>query len=376
MTFKSKILFISPFYYPEKISSAKYNRHLVDSLLKRINVDVYCMHPFYPDWKTEKVGCGKNIFRPNWTPKFPKSILLKRLILEIGFFISTFFYVFKNKNKYDGLICISPPSLFLMVSIFFKKKIVIVHDLQSIHSSESTFILKFFSSFIRMFEKYLLSKFDIKYFLSNEMLNYVNLSNSFVFYPSFNVIKKKNLYFENKLNINNKTIIYSGALGEKQNPYKFIEFIKKFVEVNSDFCCYIFSSGPIFEHLKKIISLKNIRFYSLVDDKELFSLYNNEAIHFIPQKSNTSKGSLPSKLPNLLYCNSKIISIIDKDSELDNILKDFENNIRLYKWGYFPFFEAIIKLSKLKRKKNSSNLLSKFNQDYYVKKTVKFFNDN
>ena len=372
---KQKILFISPFYYPEKISSAKYNKYLVDSLISKLNVDVYCMHPFYPDWKSKRAIGNKNTFRPEWLPSFPKSMFLKRLILEFGFLFNTLLYLSKNKKKYGGVICISPPSLFLLVSIFFNKKIVIIHDLQSIHSLESTFIIKFFSRFIRVIEKFILSKFNNKYFLSNEMSKSLNLTNSFVFYPPFNVIRKKNLSFEKKFNFNKNTIIYSGALGEKQNPLKLMEFIKMYIHSHNNFCCYIFSSGPLFEYCKEKFSSKKINFHSLVKEKDLFSLYNNDAIHLIPQKRKTSRGSLPSKLANLVYCNSKLISITDKNSELDDILSNFENNIRIYNWSYNEFSCALNDLAKIKRKKNSSKNLYKFSKFGFIDHITNYFNE-
>ncbi len=47
-----RVLFLSPFFYPEMISTGKYNSYLVKVLVNRgYSVDVVASHPLYPDWK-------------------------------------------------------------------------------------------------------------------------------------------------------------------------------------------------------------------------------------------------------------------------------------------------------------------------------------
>ena len=50
------ILLLSPFFYPEPISTGKYNTDLVKELVKnRYELSVLCSHPIYPDWR---VNCS------------------------------------------------------------------------------------------------------------------------------------------------------------------------------------------------------------------------------------------------------------------------------------------------------------------------------
>ena len=367
---KPNILYVSPFFYPEKISSAKYNKYLVDNLKRKINVDVFCMHPFYPDWYSKKVNNFKDVYRPNWLPNFPKSMLKKRLLLEVGFFLHSLKFLVLSKKKYDCIVCVSPPSLFLIISLFYKKSILIVHDLQSVHSAKShSKTLFLISSVINHIEKLFFSFFKNKIFLSYEMLNKVNLPNSNVFYPPITI--NKNYVISNN-NFNCRSIIYSGALGEKQNPILLLDLLKKFINKNNNFHVHIYSSGDFFNHCKLKFSCENIHFHNLVDEKDLFSLYNNDAIHIIPQKKGTSSCSLPSKISNLIYCNSKTLTITDSNSELDQIMKNYKNNLSVYNWDYRELSINIMKLSQQKRENTEHGFIKNFHISEIVNHIVQY----
>ena len=57
----------------------------------------------------------------------------------------------------------------------------------------------------------------------------------------------------------------------------------------------------------------------------LEELYSKSTVQVIPQKENTSKGSLPSKLPNLLAAGCKVLLITDGDSEIEKFF--MSNNL-------------------------------------------------
>ena len=61
------IVIISPFFFPEPISTSKFNTDVALKLQEEGHqVTVLCYHPFYPEWKTryssEKLD-GINIIR-------------------------------------------------------------------------------------------------------------------------------------------------------------------------------------------------------------------------------------------------------------------------------------------------------------------------
>ena len=50
-----RVLILSPFFFPELISTGKYNTELAIQLRKQnLEVEVLCSHPLYPDWRPQK----------------------------------------------------------------------------------------------------------------------------------------------------------------------------------------------------------------------------------------------------------------------------------------------------------------------------------
>ena len=70
----------------------------------------------------------------------------------------------------------------------------------------------------------------------------------------------------------------------------------------------------------------NIFFHPLVPKKNIEELYAKSDIQVVPQLPGTSKGSLPSKLPNLLFSGTNVVCITDKGSEIEQLFK--KNNFK------------------------------------------------
>ena len=52
MSSKKNILVLSPFFYPEPISTGKFNTDFVKGLINEGHkITILCFHPFYPAWK-------------------------------------------------------------------------------------------------------------------------------------------------------------------------------------------------------------------------------------------------------------------------------------------------------------------------------------
>ena len=109
------ILLISPFFYPEPISTGKYNTDLVKELVKfGAKVTVICSHPIYPEWKvnfTTKTLTGVEIIRGGGYVRYPSNNLLRRFLLELWFAFFVFRNIIKLRKKIDVIIPVFPPSL-------------------------------------------------------------------------------------------------------------------------------------------------------------------------------------------------------------------------------------------------------------------------
>ena len=310
MNKQKKILLISPFFYPEPISTGKFNTDFALKLQEEGHqVTVLCSHPFYPEWKTKFSSDtldGINIIRGGKNIKYSKKATLRRLVLELWYAYFIFKNIKKHQSKIDIIIPIFPPSLaFYFASFFIKKgikKIGIIHDLQIIYSSQKK----------GLFNKLFITIKDLP--ISNNL---------------------KNILPNTQYNI-----VYSGALGEKQNPYELLNaytFISKNID---NTVCYFFSQGPIFEELKKINNNKRIQFYPLVKKEDIAELYARSSIQIVPQSPNTSNGSLPSKIPNILASGTKTLVITDKNSELEFIFNKYNLQKVISTWD-----KQVIKLS-------------------------------
>lgn len=354
---KKNILIISPFFYPEPISTGKFNTDFVIALKDEgHNVKVLCYHPFYPTWKIKKNTSqidNIEIIRGGKFLWFSNKTFIRRFILEFSFALFVLRKIKKNIKNIDIIIPVFPPS-FAFFSIIFIignkiKKVGMVHDLQEIYSEEKKgFLYRIIKSSIHKIEKKCYNSCDKLIFLSNEMQSEAKklygLKNTIleVQYPFVTIKKKKTSNLHTIFKKENINIVYSGALGEKQDPFKLYDFFLKASKKIENTVFHIFSEGEIFNSLKKSNKTSKIKFHNLVDKDSLEEMYNKSDIQIIPQKENMSKGSLPSKLPNLLSSSCKIMLITDFNSELHNFFKTNNLNMAVTTWD----IEILIKSLK------------------------------
>ena len=140
----------------------------------------------------------------------------------------------------------------------------------------------------------------------------------------------------------------------------------------SNSICYFFSQGPIFEELKKRNNNSKIKFYSLVSKDDVQELYARSSIQIVPQLPNTSNGSLPSKLPNILASETKTLVITDKNSELEQLFNDYNLQKVITTWDKQIIVCAIKELleQKIDLKKQKITAEKLFNINSLIGKIV------
>lgn len=379
-----RILLISPFFYPEPISTGKYNTLLAKELSCSVDeIDVLCAHPIYPKWvvePTSKQIKGISAIRGGRYLRFPGNVLLRRAILELWFCFFVFYKLVFLRKKYSNIIPVFPPSLFMVFVPFFSKKAKvsgIVHDLQGIYANRDQGLMKkIIFRIIKAVEKRAFNSCDHLIFLSEDMMRVAsetyNLdpSNNSVNYPfvTIDVFTDK----ERLAHIipNNATsLVYSGALGEKQAPKQLARFMDAVMQNNSAIKAYIFSQGSEFESLRREYS--SISFHPLVDEDDLPELLMRSSVQIVPQAEGTSDGSLPSKLPNLLASGCKIFCITDPGSELVRILESYSNASVEHKWETEVLRNSCLDLfNRQDFSESDSVLLDKFRIETLVDKIL------
>ena len=390
-----KILFLSPFFYPEQISTGKYNSFLVDKLLSNtFEVDVVALYPFYPDWVVTKIVepfRNANIFRFGAHVSFPKSQVIRRIVLELMYSYYVIKFLLKTKKKYDIVMPVFPPVLFMMFAFLFLKwgSIVgIVHDVQGIMANtEKKFSRRFSASIMGFVEKLVYRKCNKLVCLSHSMKDAVIQKYGVmeeqceVFYPfvsASNAINAEKISGLREIfDVGIKHIVYSGALGEKQQPFELYEFFLKLSSASENVKCHIFSRGPIFNELlnRSRESKGGVYFHDLVSEKDLDSLFYNSTVQVIPQSPGTGAGAFPSKLPNLLAHGVPVFAICDKGSELDIVLGKVSSAKATYSWdvgdmemAMYDFLERIDGLTHEEMYlENKSAILKEFDVDRFIK---------
>lgn len=359
MNCNKNILIISPFFFPEPISTGKFNTDFAVALKnKGHKVTVLCYHPFYPDWKIKKNNSklkGIEIVRGGRNLAFSNITIIRRIVLEFSFAIFILRKIKKHQKNKDIIIPVFPPSFaFYSILTFVDNKIQkvgMVHDLQEIYSlNKKGLFHKVINYFMHKIEKRCYKSCERLIFLSKEMkdqakdLYDLQEENLEVQYPFITIKDKLTNDLDHIFNKNKKHIVYSGALGEKQDPKKLYNFFNKasiYIE-NTSF--HFFSEGEEIKKLKKENKNLNIYFHPLVKKENLKELYHKSDVQIIPQKKGTSKGSLPSKLPNILASKCKVLLITDAKSELEKLFK--KNNLELVttSWNYESLIRSLKKI--------------------------------
>lgn len=334
---RKKILIASPFFYPEIISTGKYNTFLSKKLLeKKCAVKVICSYPFYPTWWPESTTehlTGVEILRGGLNITYPKKTIARRLVLELWFF-RHFFSSVKKMTDTEVFIAVLPPMFFtIWMGYFLKKakKIAIVHDLMGLMAlSHKSSVRRLVSVILKKIESFLLNRFDKVICLSESMktvvVNEYGLKEDRceVHYP-FVTIKEtidrpcewNELFSKGYIHL-----VYSGALGEKHNPEKLYRFFVEVVNKKQQIMCHIFSRGPIFNKLKKQNKQIRVLFHDLVSEDLLPKLYACSDIQIVPQAEGTGAGAFPSKIPNIIASGVPILAICDHGSELEKIIRE------------------------------------------------------
>jgi len=362
----------SPFFYPEAISTGKYNTFLVRALVKQgVTVNVVTSHPFYPTWKPTPWSMGFEdilVHRGGARIRYPKSILLRRLILELWFSCHATCQAWVSRESLAFAVGVFPPSLFFVFMKFIlpssAKKIGIVHDLQGILGlSGSGFGKRLLYRMVRAVEKSAFRSCDKLIFLSHSMAKTaaeeygLDVDKVTVSYP-FVTVNGNGMAGANLADLfpqDARHVVYSGALGKKQNSFRLYEFFRDCAPELPDVHFHFFSAGPIFEELKNAHNadpVERIHFHSLVNDVDLEELYARSTLQLIPQSEVSSNACLPSKLPNILATGCAVLAICEQDSELAQILERIGTGIVAYSW------ERNVLSIKLKEALNMAKLRS------------------
>lgn len=380
---QQEILILSPFFYPEPISTGKYNGLVAEGLVDRgARVAAICSYPIYPDWVPQRDPVelpGVLALRGGAWIKYPQKPLLRRAVLEPWYLVHCAAQMVKMGRKADRVLAIFPPSLFMLVVPLLARRgakiIGIVHDLQGVYAARKAGAAgRLLQSAISWVERRAFRACDHLVFLSETMRDVtvrtygLDARRTSVHYPFVTIpngAPGADAELEGLFSPGLKSIVYSGALGEKQAPDKLVALMVDVLERHPDWQARVFSQGPIFERLKAAVSHERLAFHPLVDARLLPALLKHSDVQVVPQDAGTSDGSLPSKMPNIIAAGTRLLCITDPESELERLVNSYPAGIACTSWApeaTIDAFERVIQCPRPTRDQSDA-LLRQFTLD-------------
>ncbi|RYY07765.1 MAG: colanic acid biosynthesis glycosyltransferase WcaI [Sphingobacteriaceae bacterium] len=363
---QKRILLIGGNFYPELTGIGKYNSEMMDWLAENGDIcTVVTTYPYYPDWKIKEpyhkksywfsreykatdsgLGNSIKIYRcPHFVPANPSG--LTRILSDISFCLSCSIMMFLSlfKKKYDYVITVSPPFLTGILAVMYKKIkgakfFYHVQDLQIDAAADLQMIKsRILIEFLFKIEKFIMKRANMITSISEGMItrirekspeskiqffpNWVDVN---VFYP---VTEKRVLKEAYGFDVQDKIVLYSGAIGEKQGLEAILntanvlknKFNLKFI---------ICGSGPYkkkLEELKSVLKLNNVFFMPLQPANKLNEFLNMADVHLVIQKTNASDLVMPSKLTAILAVGGLAVITAPTQSSLHKIIKNNQMGI-------------------------------------------------
>jgi len=337
----TKVLLLSPFFYPEAISTGKYNTALAEALVRAgAEVQVICSHPLYPAWEpvsSDKTLDHVSIVRGGKWVRYPRAMMLRRLVFETWYAFHALWTIWLRRFQPDIVLAVFPPTLFFCLApLFFPsaaRRVGIVHDFQSTlgFGQNDGFVCRQLRRIVRAIDRKSLHSCQTLIVLSQAMARVaiheyaVSPNRVVVAYP-FVTLKPRTGSQAKLMAVlpdGVQHVVYSGALGRKQNPFALFDFFRIAAGrlLNVEF--HIFSEGPVFDELCRIHTaspLARLKLHRLVPEADLGELYSRSTIQVIPQIAGSADACLPSKLPNIVASGCGILAICDANSELAHLV--------------------------------------------------------
>lgn len=354
---KERILLLGGNYYPEPTGIGKYNGEMIDWLSEQgYQCGVVATYPYYPFWKIQAPyvnraawyrkeerevanGTPVAIYRcPHFVPKIPCG--KKRILSDLSFFLSAFFQVMVLlfRKKYDVVIAVAPPFQLGLLGLLYKwiKGATLIYHIQDlqIDAAQNLGMLKSKNLAKAMFglERFIIRRSDFVSSISDGMIRKIrtkydravvlfpNWANTRTFHP---ILQKEELKKAFHFSPEDKIVLYSGAIGEKQGLQTLLHTAKA-LQVRPDVKFVICGSGPYKERLIDLagqMNLPNVVFMPL-QPKAMFNRFLNMAdVHLVLQKANANDLVMPSKLATILSVGGLTLVTAERGTSLHMLIE-------------------------------------------------------
>jgi colanic acid biosynthesis glycosyl transferase WcaI len=370
---KLKLLVYGINYFPELTGIGKYTGEMCEWLAARgHSIEVITAFPYYPKWKTDENYKGKwwhtekikNVKVRRCPIYIPKKVTgSSRIIHDFSFFISSsIFWIPVFFKSYDATIAIYPPlvtGFYPTLYKWFRKKPFILHvqDLQ-VDAAKELAIIKnqTLLSFLEKIEKLYLKNATVISSISQAMrerlirkgvrpADYFALPNwadmDFIKPEPLDVHYKKEMGFTKE----DKIILYSGSLAEKQGLEILIKMGQRFISEKGIYFMIVgqgFIKQRMVDQVKEL-GLDNIKFYDLQPYHKLSALLNMADLHLVIQKKAASDLVLPSKFVSILAAGGASVVTAAESSGLHSLISEHQMAILCEPENEEAFYQCLNK---------------------------------
>jgi colanic acid biosynthesis glycosyl transferase WcaI len=353
-----RILIFGINYSPELTGIGKYTGEMGSWFAQRgHDVHVVTAVPYYPEWEVHEKYKGKKWFTedidgakvhrvPLYVPKEVNS--KKRIIHEFSFVLGVLPYWFKFlfSKKFDAVFCAAPPFHLGFFPLILSKlrgmpMVSHVQDLQVDAAKELGMINnKTFLNIMFGLERFILKnstrvstislgmeqKIAAKGIIEKQRIMFPNWVDEKSIRP---LPKEASLRTEFGIGMDDKVILYSGNLGEKQGLESIIETAITYKERN-DVYFIIVGSGGAKEKLMQMAAeagLTQVKFYPLQPYEKLSALLATADVHLVLQKKSAADLVMPSKLTGILSAGGCSIVTAEPGTSLYTVIHQHQMGI-------------------------------------------------
>lgn len=347
-----KILVYGINYSPELTGIGKYTGEMVEWMARQGHeVRVITAPPYYPQWQVgesysawrwKKEEGAATVWRcPLYVPKQPST--LKRLIHLGSFAASSFFPLLAQRRwKPDRIIGVVPtlfctPGMRLLAKLSGAKTLLHIQDyevdamlgLGMAGKGKGGKIARLASRF----ERSGLHNVDNVSTISRSMMNKAREkgvpADRVIFFPNWSEVSRFRDVSDEEANAlrqqlglaaDQKIVLYSGNIGEKQGLETAIEAAERLKEKPWQFV--IVGQGGGKARLEKMAAergLANVRFFPLQPYEALPALLKMADCHLVIQKRGAADAVLPSKLTNILAVGGNAVITAERETELGQL---------------------------------------------------------
>lgn len=350
-----KILLYGINYSPELTGTGKYTGEMGAWFAEQGHeVRAITAPPYYPEWRIKKgysawryrtqVEDSVRVTRcPLYVPKRPRTVT--RLLHLISFSITSAFAVLAQWRWKPDLIILVVPTLFcapqakLLAMLTGARSVLHIQD----YEVDAMFGLgmargELLKRCVQAAERRILGWFDKVSTISSGMLDRAREKgvpeNRLVFFPNWSEVERfkgveRSPALLRKLGVDpqNKVILYSGNIGEKQGLEIVIEAAER-LQNKKEYVFLIVGEGAgkaMLVDMTHRKGLKNVKFAPLQSYENLPALLASADCHLLVQKRGAADAVLPSKLTNILAVGGNAVIAAEVHTSLGRMCDEFPN---------------------------------------------------